>query len=252
MSSGFRNRRRQNRPTLGGEIDAETNPGSDMGEEESGILAHARYAARTIDRVEARRKEEQAKRAPPTPEQVVAFVNAVLERQAAYAWPVVSSVLASRKTPHLTRRGRRAHAMWRKENVTSVDPRAVEGEMLRHLELWPTSPNHEERGMSYLEFAEFFGMDRRTVGKHIVDIPPGPCPPLPPGTIPGRRAGSVTRIFLRDFLGMPNAQTGENNACDQRAPSVPDYAGHFHRQIDRVRRRGAADEREEDPPRGGV
>jgi hypothetical protein len=100
--------------------------------------------------------------------------------------------------------------------------------------------------MSPTVFARWLGVDRRSIRQHIVEIPPGPAPALPPGKIPARRIGHLLRILRRDFLGEPGAVPpqvievgGSTNGHGKEKATGSAGQGALHRQIADLRRRYA-------------
>jgi hypothetical protein len=100
--------------------------------------------------------------------------------------------------------------------------------------------------MSPTAFARWLGVDRRKIRQHIVEIPPGPVPALPPGKIPARRIANALRILRLDFLGEPGAVPpqvievgGNTNGHDKETAPGPAGEGALHRQIADLRRRYA-------------
>ncbi|NVJ15177.1 hypothetical protein [Myxococcus sp. AM010] len=103
----------------------------------------------------------------------------------------------------------------------------------------PSTPLLEEdaeQGLTFRQFAARAGVDRRTVGKHVIEVAPGPVPPdFPSGKVPGRRVGGVIRIFMSDLL---RGQREERHAGTSRTPTGPVQGNAYHRQIALLRRRG--------------
>jgi hypothetical protein len=100
--------------------------------------------------------------------------------------------------------------------------------------------------MSPTVFARWLGVDRRHIKQHIVEIPPGPAPALPPGKIPARRIGHLLRVLRRDFLGEPSAVPpqvieigGSTHGHDKETATGSAGQGPLHRQIADLRRRYA-------------
>ena len=96
-------------------------------------------------------------------------------------------------------------------------------------------------GLSISEFAEWAGIDRRRLARHLVEVPPGPVPPLPPGAVPMRLFGKTRRIFLRDVFGTGANAPGEASDAvgAQEARSSATRGSAWDRPLDLLRRRGA-------------
>lgn len=165
------------------------------------------------------------------------FIAAVQDRTAAYSWPPAAAALAEGRMPRLTRAGWRLFYQHRDECRTAVDLRAVEAELGRLDALAaPSSAPPPSEGLTIKAAAAWFGVDRRTLSKHLVKVPPGPLRPLAPGEVPARRIGDKLRIFIADFRGL--GLDGGNDAAHS-APAANTAKGTaIGRQVDRVLRRG--------------
>jgi len=95
-------------------------------------------------------------------------------------------------------------------------------------------------GLSISEFAEWAGIDRRRLARHLVEVPPGPVPPLPPGAVPVRVFGKTRRIFLRDVFGPGAHAPGDVSDAvgAQEAHSGSTRGSAWDRPLDLLRRRG--------------
>ena len=92
-------------------------------------------------------------------------------------------------------------------------------------------------GLTIAEFAARARVDRRRVSRQLVEIPPGPVPPLPPGKVPCRLIGNTRRIFIVDFLGDPSSIGVRNASNHQEAPAgAVQAASSWARQVARFRR----------------
>jgi hypothetical protein len=98
-------------------------------------------------------------------------------------------------------------------------------------------------GLTLEQFARWASVDRRALGKHLVDIPAGPVPELQPGQVPVRRIGKTRRVFLTDFRGDPRAavrpKAMNNGTSATNAPSGAARASSWARSLDRIRDRRA-------------
>ena len=96
------------------------------------------------------------------------------------------------------------------------------------------APTH---GLTIAKFAAWAGADRRRVSQHLVEIPPGPAPPLLPGQVPCRVIGGKRRIFIADFRGEPSSIGVRNASKHQEAPAgAAQAASSWARQVARFRR----------------
>ncbi len=65
------------------------------------------------------------------------------------------------------------------------------------------------QGLNIKEAAAWLGVDRRTLPRHLVEVPPGlPLPRLTAGQVPARRVGTVLRVFPSDVLGAQRGAPG--------------------------------------------
>lgn len=107
-----------------------------------------------------------------------------------------------------------------------------EGAVLGSFLNGPPLPDTE--GMTIKQAAAWLGVDHRTLGRHLLVVPPGPVPPLPAGRIPARLIGDVRRIFKADVLGLHRCQGGAHEHRLEEAPTD----SRWHRQVDQLRGRG--------------
>jgi len=97
-----------------------------------------------------------------------------------------------------------------------------------------TPSENKKQGYSIAEFAEFFGVHRSSLRNNLVEVPPGPAPPLPPGKIPCRSIGKVKRIFKEDIFGTQEDKAQRNDTFKE-TPSGADLEGDWRGQINRLR-----------------
>ena len=93
-------------------------------------------------------------------------------------------------------------------------------------------------GLTIAEFAAWARVDRRRVSQHLVEIPPGPVPALPPGKVPCRLIGGTRRIFIADFRGDPSSigvRSGNNH--QEAPPGAAEPTSPWAGQVARLRRR---------------
>lgn len=96
------------------------------------------------------------------------------------------------------------------------------------------APDAERHGMTIQQAGQYLGVDRRRLPRALVEIPPGPVPPLPPGRVPARRIGNTLRIFPQDLLGLsrPAEESHDAREVDQEAaPTGPAARPPWHRPL---------------------
>jgi hypothetical protein len=99
--------------------------------------------------------------------------------------------------------------------------------------------------MTPTAFARWLGVDRRSIRRNLVEIAPGPMPPIAAGRIPARRIGGVLRVLRVDFLGEPGAvasqviEAGGNTHGHRKEEIAGSAKGPIHRSIADLRRRYA-------------
>jgi hypothetical protein len=214
-------------------------------------------------------------------ERIAAFVRDVVARSALNAWSFTADASRKGTAPTFTRAGKILFQILQREEAGPlVDLRAVETELAAHPELLPalaavgtgapeqpqaspaqaigasassaladvaTDPAKMDmpESMTPTAFARWLGVDRRSIRRNLVQIPPGrPVPALPPGKIPARRIGSALRVLRADFLGEPGAvpfrvEVGGNTNGHHTKTPTGSAEGALHRQIADIRRRYA-------------
>jgi hypothetical protein len=101
-------------------------------------------------------------------------------------------------------------------------------------------------GMTITQFAEWAGVTRTGIGRHMIEIPPGDPPQLPPGAVPFRRIGATRRVFKADLLGASvnterQRSQGVDHASDKKAPPGSASRPAWNRSIAELRDRFSRD-----------
>jgi hypothetical protein len=167
---------------------------------------------------------------------LVEVIYAIQDRSAAYQWPPIQRAIQKGGPVNLTRKGRRAFLLFKRNFKSEVDLRAVEVEVARHIALFrgnkDTKP--EKEGLTITEAAQLLNVDRGSLSRHLVEIPLGEAPMLPPGKVPCRRIGNVRRIFREDLFQVTQRKRNQHDDSFAQATSDSAERPNWHRSLSQL------------------